>query len=116
MAESDDLQALLIQSDKLYEANKFREAFDILNKFADSEDPEVLWRLLRVYYRMGTQEAASTEEAIRLAETAMAFREKVLVFGKEHMYCQKVSYCVINDVSIFGYTGVAQLSSNCDSF
>ena len=89
-AKGGDLQADFTRSDELYEAYEFRKAFAILEKYSESDDPEVLWRLIRIYYRIGNNDAKDEAEAGRVADTALALRERVSAVGKEHFLCQKV--------------------------
>ncbi len=97
MAESGELQAALTRADELYQTkdqtSSYRDVLAALSKYADSDDPEALWQLIRIYYRVGKYEAKSKEESMRMADAALACREKVLVVAKEHFLCQKVSCC-----------------------
>ena len=45
--------ALYEEVDKLQTSGKWSEAYDLLKSHTESEDPELLWRLIRSYYRMG---------------------------------------------------------------
>jgi len=48
----DKLQASIQHADALYEENQLTEALNYLEHFNDSEDPEVLWRLARICYKV----------------------------------------------------------------
>lgn len=38
--------------DKLYAENKMREALEYLERFAETDEPELLWRLARLCYKV----------------------------------------------------------------
>ena len=59
------------QSDKLYETNKWKEDYEVLKSYADTEDSELLWRLIRSHYRVGkylTKNKQIKDEIARIGE------------------------------------------------
>ena len=49
-----DVQETLQKADELYDQQKFREAADLLEPLvAESEDVELIWRVMRLYFRLG---------------------------------------------------------------
>ena len=86
-----DMHAVLQRTEQLYHENKFREAFEILEKYRESDDPDVLWQVVRIYYRIGKHETPDQTEAKKIADTAMEIAEKALKINDKHFLCQKVS-------------------------
>ena len=77
-------------ADKLYDEHKFREVLDYLTQYSDTQDQELLWRLIRAYYRVG-QQSSDQQENKRLADEATKLSERALAINSEHFFCQKVN-------------------------
>ena len=61
-----NVQESLQKADEMYDRQKFREAADLLEPLvAESEDVELIWRVMRLYYRLGkaTKDKADAVEA-----------------------------------------------------
>ena len=48
----DQVETVISHVDKLYDSNKMREAMEYLEKYSETTDPELLWRLARVCYKV----------------------------------------------------------------
>lgn len=48
----DQVETIISHVDNLYDSNKMREAMEYLEKYNETTDPELLWRLARVYYKV----------------------------------------------------------------
>ena len=93
MAAQQDLQTVFDQTDVLYTENKWKEAFDILSPYADNDpsDVELLWRLVRVFYRISKFFSKDKEEMVSLAKKGLELSKKALTIDDKHFQCQKVS-------------------------
>lgn len=91
--ESSDQAAVLKYSDQLYYDRNWKELLDYLRStYEATNDPEVLWRLLRCSYRLGKQtlQAGDSKEAERIADMAIEQSQKGLAQHDRHYYLQKV--------------------------
>lgn len=88
---SDHGSSLLQQADELYSQQKYREALDLLEpESAESEDTNLLWRVMRLYYRLGIA-AADETTAGELAKKAYEMSERGLKINENSFGIQKVS-------------------------
>lgn len=87
---SDDGPSLLQQADELYSQQKYREALELLEpECAESEDTNLLWRVMRLYYRLG--KAADDETtAGEFAKKAYEISERGLKINENSFGIQKV--------------------------
>ena len=113
MATQQDLQTVFDQSDTLYRENKWKEAFDILSPYADNDpsDVELLWRLVRVFFRVSKFFSKDKEEAERLAKKGLELSKKALSIDDKNFQCQKVCEQVRNWLWGTGAEGAFALSS-----
>jgi protein-disulfide isomerase-like protein with CxxC motif len=90
MAEQE-VAALCAEADKLERASKWREAYDMLKPHAGgARDPELLWRIVRAYYRMGKYLTKDKHERDLIAEEGMALSERALQIDPNNFNVQKV--------------------------
>lgn len=80
-------------ADKLYADNKWHEALEYLEQHADTENPDLLWRLMRINYRVGKHMTADRKVAEQIAAHAMELSERALKINDKHFLCQKVLLC-----------------------
>ena len=85
-----DVESICKHVDQLYKENKWREALDYLQQFSDTEDSELLWRLIRLNNRIGRQGTSDRNEAKKFAEAANHFSEKALALHESNFQCIKV--------------------------
>ena len=89
---SVDVPALKQKADELYGQLKYKEALDLLEPHsAECEDVDLLWRVMRLYYRLG-KVATDKSEIDSLAKKAYDISEMGLkinenVFGIQKVYC-----------------------------
>ena len=87
---SADVQKLMQKADELYSQQQFREAMDLLEPFSlESEDVELLWRVMRLCFRLG-KAAKDKSEANALAEKAYRLSERGLKINENVFGIQKV--------------------------
>jgi len=80
-------------ADKLYADNKWHEALEYLEHHADTENPDLLWRLMRINYRVGKHMTADRKVAEQMAAHAMELSDRALRINDKHFLCQKVLLC-----------------------
>ena len=87
-----DAAAIKAKADELQKTNKWREAYEYLEPYADeATDPEVLWRVSRSFYRMGKFLARNNEERDQIARKAQLISERALQLDEKNYNVQKVS-------------------------
>ena len=96
MAEQADIADIIKRSGSLYEEEKLSEAFDLLTPFADgdTDNPELLWQLVRMYYDK-SDAAADKKEAKRLAGKGVEISKRALELGSGNFLCWMVRYCCV---------------------
>ena len=88
---SEDSPSLLQQADELYRQQKYREALDLLEpEAAESEDTELLWRVMRLYFRLGKEAKDDEAKAGELAKKAYETSERGLKVNENSFGIQKV--------------------------
>ena len=85
-----DVQAIVQHADKLYEERKWHEALEYLEQYADTKELDLLWRLMRINYRVGKHITADRKVAERMAARGMELSERALKISDKHFLCQKV--------------------------
>lgn len=84
------MQAIVQHADKLYEERKWHEALEYLEQYADTKELDLLWRLMRINYRVGKHITADRRAAERMAARGMELSERALKISDKHFLCQKV--------------------------
>ena len=85
-----DVQDSLKKADELYNHQKFREAADLLEPLlAESEDVELIWRVMRLYFRLG-KAAKDKAEGDAFALKAYELSKKGLEINENVFGIQKV--------------------------
>ena len=84
--------SLLEQADELYGQQKYGEALELLEPGSvESEDAELLWRLMRLYYRLGKEAGKGDQtKAGELAKKAYETSERGLKVNDKSFGIQKV--------------------------
>jgi len=78
------------RADELQHADKWREAYDVLKEFESTDDAELLWRLIRSYYRVGKFLAADVAEKNEMANKGTAAVEKAVRMFPDDFQVRKV--------------------------
>ena len=101
---SADVQEVMQKADELYNHQRFREAMDLLEPISlESEDVELLWRVMRLYFRLG-KAAKDKTEADALAGKAYRLSEKGLKINKNVFGIQKVGACIPPPLPEYAHT------------
>ena len=89
------------KAEEIYERNEFKEVYEYLLQFKNSEDPELLWRLVRATRDRACMADVSKEDKKTLIFEAFEYSKKALQFGEENFACHKVylcPFCLCNEV------------------
>lgn len=76
--EGADVQSIVAQADQLFKEEKWPETLECLMKFSDTREPELLWRLVRVHFKLSKQDSTPAAEQKRLADEGLKFAERGL--------------------------------------
>lgn len=92
MAVSADIKEVLDQSDRLFKERQPEESFELLAPYADgsSDDPELLWRLVRMYFRQCKNPVQSKTKREELAKKGYEISKKALALASENSKCNQV--------------------------
>ena len=89
MADQVDLAA---KADELERSNRWREGYELLKPHAlTTGDPELMWRALRTYYRVGKYLAKDKQEREEVSQEGLQVSERALQVAADHFNIQKVS-------------------------
>ncbi|XP_055316040.1 regulator of microtubule dynamics protein 1-like isoform X2 [Sitodiplosis mosellana] len=86
MAEETDLQHLLQNADQLFDENQYQEAIDLLKKFPNQSDANILWREARALFKLSGTNKAKKEESIREGYELI---QKALELDENNYACHK---------------------------
>ena len=89
---SEDSPSLLRQADELYSQQKYREAIELLEaeSAGQSEEADLLWRVMRLYYRLGKEAKDDQTKAGEFAKKAYETSERGLKVNENSFGIQKV--------------------------
>ena len=84
---------IVAEADRLHESNKWREAYEYLKPHCDeTTDPEVLWRLLRAFYRVGKHLTQNKQETEYIMQKGLEIMERSLKLHEKDFNIQKVNF------------------------
>lgn len=106
-------QDVLNEADLLYKQNKFRDVYELLKNFKDSENVELLWRLSRVAYNISQEQATSAEEKKRLVHEAFEIISRALKLNEHHFATHKWMSILLDAKS--SYDGIKARISNLET-
>ncbi|XP_012286603.1 regulator of microtubule dynamics protein 1 [Orussus abietinus] len=95
---------LLTKADTLFEHGKYQEVYDLLNKYRDEQDVEILWRLSRCLYKMS--KTKKDYEAKKLIYEGYELISLALSIKEDH-YAVHKWVCVLLD-SKSSYEGMKE--------
>ena len=78
------------QATELYDQNKFKEVYEYLVQFKDSEDPELLWRLIRATRDRAVMVDVSADDKKKMIFEAFEVSKRAVEFGEDNYACHKV--------------------------
>ena len=113
-----DLSEVIKKADELNDDKKHREAYELLKPYVDTaEDPELLWRLIRVYNRVGMHAAKDEQEKKDLAKKVQEISERTMKAHDDNFHVLHVrsiimcKTCVVESMKVT--FRVHNLSSVC---
>lgn len=77
------------EADRLYNENQRKELHEYLLQFAQSEDPELLWRSARAYRDRSVMADVDAKQKEQLIMDGMEVAKRALEFGETHYACHK---------------------------
>ncbi|XP_011869687.1 PREDICTED: regulator of microtubule dynamics protein 1-like isoform X2 [Vollenhovia emeryi] len=88
---------VLTEADTLFDRGDYRSAYDLLSKYKDNKDVEVLWRLSRAIYKMS--EVANAAEARKLTYEGYDLLCTALEIQEDHYVLHKWMSAFLNSKS-----------------
>lgn len=86
-----DITAVTAEADRLQRNSQWREAYEYLKPYTEeARDPELLWRLIRSYYRVGKHLARNKKESEDAAKIGMELSERGLAIDDKNFELLKV--------------------------
>ena len=79
----------VVEADRLYDAKQLKELHEYLLQFAQSEDPELLWRLVRAYRDRSVMADVTEGQTKQLIMDGMEVAKRALEFGETNSACHK---------------------------
>jgi len=87
-----DVTQIAAEADKLEKENRWREAYNYLKEYVDSaEDPELVWRIIRAYYRVGKYLARDKQEREEVARKGEELFARALAINDKNHRLHQVS-------------------------
>ena len=83
----------IAKAEELYGQNKFQEVYEYLLQFKDSDNPEILWRLVRSSKDRACMAGVSAEDKKRILYEAFEVSKRALQLGEDVGPCHKVGLC-----------------------
>ena len=109
------MHAIVQHADKLYEDRKWHEALEYLEQYGETEELDLLWRLMRINYRVGKHITPDRKAAERMAARGMELSERALKISDKHFLCQKVRTVVSRPNSCNSMVSRDQVYGECAS-
>lgn len=82
---------IVTEAERLHRGNQWREAFEYLKAYSDeATEPEILWRQLRAYYRVGKHLAKDKQETEYIMQKGLEIMERATKTHEDHFQVQKV--------------------------
>ena len=67
----EELERIVKQADSLFEENEFGQLLEFLSSYEEQNEPELLWRLSRAYYKVAVARGTAAEVARELSYKAI---------------------------------------------
>ena len=83
------------KAEGLYDENKFEELYEYLLQFKDSENPELLWRIVRATRDRACMAGVSADDKKKMIFEGFEVSKRALQFGEEVSACHKVSFIML---------------------
>lgn len=79
------------KAEEIYARNEFVELYEYLLPSKDSENPELLWRLVRATRDRACMEGVSKDDKKKMIFEAFEVSKRALKYGENVSACHKVS-------------------------
>ena len=97
------MAAEIAEAEKIYNENNFKGVYEYLYKLKDSEDPEILWRLVRAIKDRSDMKDIDKNKRKEMIMEGYDIAEKALKLGEDIFACHKVSCRAVVFLSNFIY-------------
>ncbi len=85
-----DVPAIIARADELNKANQWKEEYEyVCAYFQEVRDVELIWRIIRAYYRVGKHHLV--KDVAEVARSGMGLYERALEINENNCNIQKVS-------------------------
>lgn len=88
-AEKKNMADEIAKAEEIYGQNKFQEVYEYLLQFKDSENPELLWRLVRATRDRACMAGVKADDKKKMIFEAFEVSKRALEFGEEVGPCHK---------------------------
>lgn len=96
MAKPKNIQELMELSDRCSNEMKWKEGAELLSSYHDTDNPQLLWRIVRDLYRTSKYFSKDAGEAEELARNGLELAKKALSLDSTSYLCYKVTmHCLI---------------------
>ena len=85
------MAAEIAEAEKIYNENDFKGVYEYLYKLKDSEDPEILWRLVRAIKDRSDMKDIDKNKRKEMIMEGYDIAEKALKLGEDIFACHKVT-------------------------
>jgi len=87
--QKSNMAAEIEEADRLYNAHQFKELYEYLIKLKDSDNPDILWRIVRASRDRATMEEVSADDKKAIIFEALDISKHALELGEENYACHK---------------------------
>ncbi len=96
MAGQENVQELMEQSDRCSKEKKWKEGAELLSSYHETDNPQLLWRIVRDQYRLSKHYSKDAVEAEELARNGLELAKKALALDSTSYLCYKVTKYLYN--------------------
>ncbi|XP_020902706.1 regulator of microtubule dynamics protein 1 [Exaiptasia diaphana] len=100
-----DEELAIVESDKLFDDNEIDKLYDLLMKFCESNNPEIVWRLARAA-RNKAEKSVNEEDKKTLTYKGYEFAKKAVELDDKNFACHKWLGIMLSNVGDFEATKV----------
>jgi len=86
---SKNMAEEIAKAEEIYAQNKFQEVYEYLLQFKDSENPDILWRLVRATRDRATMAGVSADDKKKMIFEGFEVSKRALEFGDSVGACHK---------------------------
>ena len=92
MSDQLDNAGVIERADDLFSQEKWRDMLELLLPYTETEDVELLWRVVRAHQLVGKRSPRNRQETEQLLQKAMEMMERGIQLNETHFQMHKVAY------------------------